>query len=85
MKTIYIRIIYFIIIFSGAYVVFFKCFTIQNNVLPLLSLLVYIFIFKPTCDAIFLILVHKYKIKELFRKYPFWSYETRMDLYFRNR
>ncbi|MDD3789774.1 MAG: hypothetical protein PHO94_13935, partial [Petrimonas sp.] len=51
----------------------------------IIGLFVYAIIYKPLCDAIYLAVEFKYKLSDLIKKYPFWSYEIRKKLYFETK
>jgi hypothetical protein len=75
------RVIYLIFLFLGIFVVVFLMKSNGSSV-GVLALFTYVFIYKPICDAIFLHLFYNFKVKDLKKKYPYWSSEIRRKLYF---
>lgn len=75
------RFIYFIFLFAGIYTVVILM-DKNNSYFGVLFLFIFVFIYKPICDLIFLHIVYKYRFKDLIKKYPFWKSDIRRKLYF---
>lgn len=74
------RVSYILFLFVGLSVSLFL-FKAENNFAGTIALIVYVLIYKPLCDIIFLHYRYKYPFKDLIRKYPFWSYKMMKELY----
>jgi len=74
------RVFYILFLFVGLSVSLFL-FKAENNFAGTIALIVYVLIYKPLCDIIFLHYQYNYPFKDLIRKYPFWSYKMMKELY----
>jgi len=79
--TIMKRFIYIFFLFAGLSVSLFF-FRAENSLAGTIALIAYVLIYKPLCDMIFLHNRYDYQLRDMLRKYPFWSYKMMKKLYF---
>ena len=79
--TIMKRFIYILCLFAGLSVSLLL-FIAENSIAGTIALIAYLLIYKPLCDMIYLHHRYDYQLKDMLRKYPFWSYTMMKKLYF---